>query len=191
MANPSRRRTHVRSVALAILAITATTAFPAASPPDAATNASRFYFPPATGAWERVPCATVGWDEAKLNAALAMAGATRASGVVVLHRGRILAEQYWDIEPDARAGKNAREYGGLVRGRDAEGHVIEDVASVQKSVAAILVGVAQHQGLLRLDDPVSRHVGAGWTKAAWPTWRTPSGEALRCRPGGSAQTMPR
>ena len=44
--------------------------------------------------------------------------------------------------------------------------VIEDVASVQKSVSALLVGIAQHQGLLRLEDPVGKHLGAGWSKAS-------------------------
>jgi CubicO group peptidase (beta-lactamase class C family) len=108
----------------------------------------------------------VGWDEAKLTAALAYAGKTRASGVVVLHRGRILAEQYWSPNEEAKAGKKAREYGALLRGRDAAGHAIEDVASVQKSVMAVLVGIAQHRGLLKLEDPVALHLGKGWSKAS-------------------------
>lgn len=125
------------------------------------------YFPETKPAvtWERVSPAAVGWNEEKLKTALEFAGRNRASGVVVLHRGRILAEQYWSLEQDAQVGKKAREYGALVRGRDAAGRVIEDVASVQKSVAAILVGMAQSRGLLKLDDPVSRHLGTGWSKA--------------------------
>jgi CubicO group peptidase (beta-lactamase class C family) len=125
----------------------------------------RLYFPSTNPGWQHVAPASVGWDEAKLKAALDLAGRNRSSGVVVLHRGRILAEQYWSLEPDAPVGKKAREYAALVRGRDAEGRVIEDVASVQKSVAAILVGIAQSHGLLKLDDPVSRHLGTGWSKA--------------------------
>jgi CubicO group peptidase (beta-lactamase class C family) len=131
------------------------------------TEGGARYFPetkPAV-AWERVSPASVGWNEEKLQSALDFAGRNRASGVVVLHRGRILAEQYWSLEEGAQAGKKAREYSALVRGRDAAGRVIEDVASVQKSVAAILVGMAQSRGLLKLDDPVSRHLGTGWSKA--------------------------
>ncbi len=131
-----------------------------------ATWPETFYFPPATGDWERVPPGTVGWNEEKLNAALKLAGDTRASGVVILYRGKILAEQYWKLDENTRAGGKAREYGALVRGRDASGHVIEDVASAQKSIAAMLVGIAQHQGLLRLEDPVAKHLGAGWSKAS-------------------------
>jgi CubicO group peptidase (beta-lactamase class C family) len=130
------------------------------------TSAPSLYFPPAAGDWEPVLPGKVGWDEVKLQTALELAGKTHASGVVILHRGRILAEQYWNPESDAPAGKKAREYATLVRGRDAAGRVIEDVASVQKSIAAILVGMAQSRGLLRLEDPVSRHLGPGWSKAA-------------------------
>lgn len=124
------------------------------------------HFPPANGEWKRVQPAAVGWDADKLNQALELAGQTRASGVVILHRGRILAERYWKPDEDARAGAKARSYSALVRGRDAAGHAIEDVASVQKSVSAILVGIAQHKGLLRLDDPVQKHLGTGWSKAS-------------------------
>jgi len=49
--------------------------------------------------------------------------------------------------------------------KDASGHVIEDVASVQKSVASILIGIAQEKGLLRIDDTVTQYLGAGWSRA--------------------------
>ncbi len=123
-------------------------------------------FPREKSEWPRVAPEAVGWNAEKLQATLAYAGQTRASGVVILHRGRILAEQYWSPDERAPAGKKAREYGAMVRGRDAAGHAIEDVASVQKSVAAILVGMAQHRGLLRIDDVVSQHLGRGWSKAS-------------------------
>jgi CubicO group peptidase (beta-lactamase class C family) len=43
--------------------------------------------------------------------------------------------------------------------------VIEDVASVQKSVVSVLLGIAQEKGLLRISDPVSKYLGNGWSKA--------------------------
>jgi CubicO group peptidase (beta-lactamase class C family) len=160
-----RRPLFTRSawIALAILAAASPVVSRAAPRPEASRP---LYFPPAKGEWERVEPSKVGWDADKLKAALQLAGQTRASGVVILHRGKILAEEYWKLDEDARAGKKAREYGALVRGRDAAGHVIEDVASVQKSVAAMLVGIAQHKGLLRLDDTVQKHLGEGWSKAS-------------------------
>jgi CubicO group peptidase (beta-lactamase class C family) len=104
---------------------------------------------------------TVGWDGAKLQAALDYAGENQSSGVVVLYRGRILAEQYWEVPAAAGSAK----YGERVLGSDGAGHAIEDVASAQKSVAAILVGIAQQKGLLKIGDRVDQYLGAGWSKA--------------------------
>jgi len=39
----------------------------------------------------------LGWDAQKLNAAMNYAGAQNSSGVDILYRGRILAEQYWNL----------------------------------------------------------------------------------------------
>jgi CubicO group peptidase (beta-lactamase class C family) len=50
-------------------------------------------------------------------------------------------------------------------GYNSQGHVVEDVASVQKSVTAMLVGIAQAKGLLKLSDPVQQHLGSGWSDA--------------------------
>ncbi|MHC4518011.1 MAG: serine hydrolase domain-containing protein [Planctomycetota bacterium] len=117
------------------------------------------YFPPHHGAWQTVRPADVGWDRAQLQKALDYAGLHRSSGVVILHRGKILAEQYWDVPA------NPGKYSQRVRPKNAAGHVIEDVASVQKSVASILVGIAQAKGLLKIDDPVNQYLGTGWSRA--------------------------
>lgn len=117
------------------------------------------YFPPDQGTWKTVKPVDVEWDKARLQEALDYAGQHRSSGVVILHRGRILAEQYWDVA--AKGGK----YSLRVRPKNATGHVIEDVASAQKSVASILVGIAQEKGLLKIDESVSLYLGAGWSHA--------------------------
>ncbi len=64
--------------------------------PDLAVpeDAESLYFPPADGAWESVDPAAIGWSVTGLEAALDYAGEQRSSGVVVLHRGRIVAERY-------------------------------------------------------------------------------------------------
>ena len=156
-------RATVRGLRLAVMAIAVLLPVAAGAP---ASSGARLYFPPASGTWEVISPSKVGWDESKLKTALEYAGKTRASGVVVLQGGRILAEQYWSLEDGDQAGEKAREYGALVRGRDSQGRTIEDVASVQKSVVAVLVGIAQHRGLLKIDDPVAQHLGQGWTKAS-------------------------
>ena len=118
----------------------------------------RLYFPPVDEPWETVDPSEVGWNAARLDAALAVAGARSSTGVVILHRGRILAERHWTLDAPSRGHVNGSH------GANAVGHAVEDVASVQKSVVAVLVGLAQERGLLTLDDPVSDHAGR-WTEA--------------------------
>ena len=128
-----------------------------------ADAASSLYFPPATGKWKTVTPAQAGWDAKALDAALTYAGEQRSSGVVILHRGRILAERYWELPPSP-TDPNDRVH-RMTTGRTADGQAIEDVASMQKSVMSFLAGVARGKGLLDFDAPVSRYLGAGWSKA--------------------------
>ena len=113
--------------------------------------AGELYFPTDV-AWEQVEPRSAGWDPAKLEAMLDFAGARRSSGVVILLDGKILAERNWDL-------------GGASR-KTADGRAIEDVASVQKSVASTLVGIAISKDLVSLDDTVAKHLGPGWSKAS-------------------------
>ncbi len=123
-------------------------------------SAQSTYFPTSDDTWQRVAPASVGWDAEALSAALDVAGGRSSSGVLILHRGRILAERYWELDsPSAR-------YSNFVQGEDPDGNAIEDVASAQKSVVAFLLGIAQERGLLRLDDSVSEHLGSGWSQAS-------------------------
>ncbi len=134
-------------------------------PPAAALDDT--YFPPSGAGWETIEPQQVGWDADGLNKVLRFARECRSSSIVILYRGRILAEQYWDLgEPDPGAGFRANRYYFTVKGHDSAGRPVEDVASVQKSVVAQLIGIAQHRGLLNIDDPVSRYLGRGWSNAA-------------------------
>jgi CubicO group peptidase (beta-lactamase class C family) len=123
-------------------------------------GAAELYFPPAGGAWQTIAPEVAGWRSAGLEAALDFAGKRGASEVVILHRGRVLAERVYALaEPSPR-------YQRMLVGRTEDGRPIEDVASVQKSVASFLAGVAEGKGLLELDAPVTRHLEAGWSRAA-------------------------
>ena len=121
------------------------------------------YFPPigkdSERAWETVAPDKVGWDATKLSQALDFAMDRKSSSVVILHAGRIMAERHQSVEqPSTR-------YQGLIRGETDAGHVIEDVASCQKSVVSFLVGLAVGEGLIELDAPVRTYLGEGWSKA--------------------------
>ena len=149
-------------IALLTLCLHLSSAVAEKKPPKAAS----LYFPPAEGAWEKVNPAKVGWDLAKLKETLAYAGENKSSGVVILYRGRILAEQYWPLKPtEKKASGGMNPYFHMRLGENAEGRAIEDVASIQKSVTAMLVGIAQTKGFLQLDDPVAKHLGTGWSQA--------------------------
>ncbi|MCU0633555.1 MAG: beta-lactamase family protein [Gemmatimonadaceae bacterium] len=103
------------------------------------------YFPPLSGdAWETVRATAIGWDSTALASALDWAGTQRSTAMVVLWRGRIVAERYW---------------GGWTASRDSV------IASAGKSVSAFLVGQLIDQGRVQLDDAASRHLGAGWSRA--------------------------
>lgn len=41
---------------------------------------------------------------------------------------------------------------------------VRDIASIQKSVIAVLVGIAVQKGLVDVETPVSTYIGAGWTE---------------------------
>ena len=120
------------------------------------TGADNLYFPPKDGDWETQDPAEVGWDKEKIQAALDYAGENQSSGVVILHQGKILAEQHWKAQ-----GFRLRNLG-----QTTQGHAIEDVASAQKSIASILVGIAQEKELLKLDDPVNKYLKSGWSQAS-------------------------
>ena len=89
----------------------------ASSRAESAGEADSLYFPPPEGDWEAIAPAAAGWDSAALERALDYARERRSSGVVILHRGRIMAERHWDVAPgegDARQ-RYARMRMGTVR----------------------------------------------------------------------------
>ncbi len=85
----------------------------------------------------------IGWDQAGLDKALAFAESRATKALVLLHGGRILAERYVGVGPD----------------------FLREVASCQKSIVSLLVGIAADRSLLALDDPVTDHLGVGWSNA--------------------------
>jgi len=129
-------------------------------------ESNSLYFPPRQGRWERIEPLEAGWNAAKLEDALEFAGECKSSGIVVLYRGRILAERYWDLNPKAKLPNGQpNSYYHVIYGKDAAGRTIEDVASVQKSVVSVLTGIAQQKGLLKISEPVHKYLGEGWSKA--------------------------
>ncbi len=97
-----------------------------------------------TDEWATISPAALGWDTLALRNALDWAGTQKSTAVVIAWRGRIVAERYWK---------------GWTPSKDSI------IASAGKSVVSLLVGRLREQGRLTFDDPATRWLGAGWSRA--------------------------
>jgi CubicO group peptidase (beta-lactamase class C family) len=104
---------------------------------------NEYYFPPLTGdVWDTKNATSVAWDEAKLTEAFDFAGTKNSFGMIVLHHGKIVKEQYWSTW--TKTTKYALNSAG-------------------KSVVGTLVGIAQQDGILNINNKTSTYLGVGWT----------------------------
>lgn len=110
----------------------------------AAATAGGLYYPPAGGEWATIAPREAGFTAVGIEAVVALARANKSATFTMLSGGRMLTENYF---------ANATATGANI------------VASVQKSVTSMLVGIAREKGLLTLDDPVSKYLPAGWSRA--------------------------
>lgn len=108
------------------------------------TPPATMYFPPVGDTWETVSPQTLGWDVTKLNEAIAYAGTKNTYGLIILYKGRMVTENYWNGWD-----KNTVYY----------------IASAGKSVTAFLAGIAQQEGQLNINNKTSTYLGNGWTSA--------------------------
>ncbi|MBK8497833.1 MAG: serine hydrolase [Flavobacteriales bacterium] len=107
------------------------------------TCAQSTYFPPLTGnAWTTVDPASLGWCTDEIPPLLTYLGDNNSKAFIVLKDGKIAIEQY---------------YGTFTQDS------LWYWASAGKSLTAFLVGKAQEEGFLDIDDPSSDYLGTGWT----------------------------
>jgi CubicO group peptidase (beta-lactamase class C family) len=127
----------------ATIALASCTAAPTSGVPETATAATR-------------------WNAAALAEATAYAKSQKTTGFLIIQDGRTIAEHYWPL-PDDPASQTFRA--NFVHGEQPGGALREDVASQQKSLIALLVGVGVDKGLIDVETSVSSYIGAGWSKA--------------------------
>lgn len=104
------------------------------------------YYPPLAGnTWQTVDPAALGWCTDEIPALLTFLEQSNTKAFIVLKDGRIAMEHYF-------------------------GTFTQDSlwywASAGKSLTAFLVGKAQEEGFLDIDQPASDLLGAGWTNCA-------------------------
>lgn len=108
-------------------------------------TAQSLYFPPKTGGnWDTVSPASLGWCEDSIPQLLQNLDASNSKAFIVLKDGKIVIEAYFDSFT-----KDSIWYW----------------ASAGKSLTAFLVGLAQEQGHLSINDKTSDYLGTGWSSA--------------------------
>ena len=101
------------------------------------------YFPPLTGdAWETIDPQSLGYCQAKIDSLYDFLEESDTKGFLILKDGKIVLEQYF-----GEFSQDSTWYW----------------ASAGKSMTGFLVGLAQQDGLLDIDDPTSDYLGSGWT----------------------------
>jgi len=104
---------------------------------------------------------TAGWNARAIGKILDYARSQKTTGFLIVDRGRVIAEHNWP--PDDSAA-DFKKY--FVYGMASDGALLEDVASAQKSIIAILAGIAVDKGVLEVSIPASTYLGAAWSKAS-------------------------
>jgi len=127
-----------------LLAVTACAAAPAATNTPAAAQVS------------------AEWNAAALAEVVAYVQSQKTTGFLVIQDGKTIVEHNWPL-PDDAGSQTFRA--NFVHGQAAGGALREDVASQQKSLIALLVGVGVDKGLIDIARPVSDYIGSRWSKA--------------------------
>ncbi len=109
---------------------------------------SSLYFPPVAGTeWQSLTPSSLGWNESQLNDLYTYLQSKNTKSFMILKNGKIVAERYF-------------------------GTFTADSlwywASAGKTMTALLVGIAQQEGLINLNARSSIYLGRGWTSMPIP-----------------------
>jgi CubicO group peptidase (beta-lactamase class C family) len=102
-----------------------------------------YYFPPRTGNdWATISIDSLPWNADSLQMVLDFVKDKKTHGFMILYKGRIVTENYWN---------------------DWTAETQSSIASAGKSITAFLYGIAQQEGLLDINQPTSDFLGKGWS----------------------------
>ena len=108
------------------------------------------YFPAIdSDQWETISTDELNWDYVKIENLYDFLELNNTRAFIILKEGRIVLENYWgnNIQNTASFDRNSNWYW----------------ASAGKTLTALLVGIAQDNGLLSIEDSSSIFLGNGWT----------------------------
>lgn len=105
---------------------------------------AQYYYPPTDGSeeWETLEPLSIGFCQEKIDSLYSFLESTNTRGFILLKEGRIILEEYFN------------------------GHTQDSFwywASAGKSLTAYMMGIAQSEGLLDIEQPSSDFLGLGWT----------------------------
>ena len=107
------------------------------------SQSQNLYFPPLVGnTWQTLYPSTLGWCPDRLDSLYRFLDQEQTKSFLVLKDGKIVVEKY---------------FGTFTRDS------LWSWYSAGKSLKAVLVGIAQEEGFLDLNDRVSKYLGPGWT----------------------------
>lgn len=112
-----------------------------AAAPPAGPDANS-YFPTANASWAKASPAALGWNEAAIPALYSLLEQKGTRAFLVLYNGRIVLEKY---------------FGSFTA--DSTWYW----ASAGKTITAALVGIAQYEGKLNIENRTAQYLGQGWT----------------------------
>jgi CubicO group peptidase (beta-lactamase class C family) len=122
-----------------------------------------------------IPCAILAGGATQVPAAAPAAAASESAdmtrlldylrnqsttGFMIVQNGKVVVEKNWPAPSDEPM------FANFVYERNADGALLEDVASQQKSFVSVLIAVAIDKGLIDVSKPVSDYIGTGWSKAS-------------------------
>lgn len=104
---------------------------------------AQLYFPPIdSDEWETLSSSDLGWCESSINNLYTFLDDNDTKAFIVLQDGKIVLEQYFDNHTQSTPWY---------------------WASAGKSLTAFLIGLAQQDGMLTINNPTSDYLGQGWT----------------------------
>ena len=107
------------------------------------STSTALYFPPIAGTeWQSSSPASQGWNETQLNDLYTYLETKNTKAFIILKNGKIIAERY---------------FGSFTA--DSSWYW----ASAGKTMTGLLVGIAQQEGLININNPSYIYLGRGWT----------------------------
>lgn len=106
-------------------------------------KAQSLYFPtPFSNTWDTIQPSTLGWCQSKVDTLINYVGNTNTKAFIILKNGKIVIEEYF-------------------------GTFTTDSlwfwASAGKSLTSVMIGRAEQDGIINLNDSTSKYLGSGWT----------------------------